>query len=93
MAQAHDGHQCQKKAAYQTPVDLLIQPLGQWTDERLQQIGNIQPLPLPHPMRQHMKRPLPVNGVVTFPFHQKGSYFASDFLYRFYCLSHHQNTG
>ena len=40
VTQPHDGGQGQEKDAYQTPVDLLVQPLFQWSDEQLEYIGN-----------------------------------------------------
>ena len=83
VAQTHDGGQGQEKGAHQTPVYLLVQPSLQGTNERLQQIGNLLPLPPPHPIPQHMKRPPPVNGFPTIPFHPKGSLFLPVFLYDF----------
>ena len=86
VSQTHNGHQGQEESADQSPVCLLIQPLLQRPDERLQQIGNLLPLPPPRPMPQHNVRPLPVNGVAVFPFHPKGSSFVPAFLNRFYCF-------
>ena len=70
-----------KKSARQTPVGLPVQPIFQGSDERMQQIGNLLPLLPPGPVLQHKETPLPVNGVLIIPFHQKGSFYVPFFLY------------
>ena len=60
MAKAHDGNQGQEEDAHQTPVNLPVQALFQRPDERLQRIGNLQPLLSPQPMLQDNRRSLPV---------------------------------
>ena len=75
-----------EKGANQAPVYLPVQPLLQGPDERLQRIGNLLPLLRPHPMPQHITRPLKMNGVLAVPFHPKGSFLVPSFLCDFFCL-------
>ena len=63
MAKAHDGNQGQEEDAHQTPVNLPVQALFLRPDERLQRIGNLQPLLSPHLILQHKRRSLPVISV------------------------------
>ena len=66
------------------PADLLIHPLGQRSNERLQQTGDLLPLAPPRPMPQHGERPLQVEWECHNTIHLAGSFSASDFLCRFY---------